>query len=434
MTGISNFGLLFGKSMPRLALVVLFLLVTMPFLVLSVTMGGVIMKQVGVTILGLACYTLYLNQVGLFASTVGRNTRAAFAIASFLCVGTEIGFLAFWLLGAALESAGAQALSDSAMSVYSWLQERSMWMTLDDYMVADPLDPIWQPQMTFHLCMAAVLFVVSLLSFDRFNDRVLSQDASPGVGGRVAWRRRLTIHGRVWSSALVWKSWVHICGGAFWFLVKLVGLPMFAMLLVLIICIAADTGAEIEMFGVAMIMLGMIFFVAELGRSLGRVLNDEINQKTLTSLCLLPRRMTGLVVPLISGALPALVPGLVTFGLGWCVILANNWMRMDFFEPFVEPWFWHCWTWVLMAAFLTLALSCRMRYGAFLGALATMALLSMVTGTLVGLTAVLFNGFGPFDELLGRYLLPMGLMLLECCACALLFRSTIRRLEDLAGK
>ena len=436
MTGISNVGLLVGKSLPRLALVALFMLIAMPFLILSVTMGGVITRQIGITIVALLCYTLLLNQIGLLASTVSRTTRAAFSVATCACLVFELGFIAVWLLSATLESAGWIGWSESVLSLYSWLRQRSMYMSLDGYMMADSSDPVWYPQMTFHLVAAAAMFVASVLVFDRFNDRAMGQNAAQSaVKARSGRRRRFGITGRAWSNALLWKSWTYIVGGRFWFLLRLIGLPVFAFLLVIAICIAVQESPEPEMFAVAMIMLGAIFFTVEVGRGLGRVLSDEIHQKTLTSLCLLPRRLTSVVGPMIYGTLPVMIPGLACFIAGWWIMLLSNLNDFDeFIEVMFEPWFWHAWTWVLMTAVMTLTMSCWIRYGAFLGAIAVMFLLSMITGTMIGLLAMMFDGFGADGETIGRYLLPMGLIVAEFIACVVLLRFTFRRLEDLAGR
>lgn len=77
MTGVSNFALLTGKSIPRLAIAALFLLVVSPFLVLSMTMGGVVAEQLVACLLGLLCYSFLLSQLGLLASTVAQGWTAS---------------------------------------------------------------------------------------------------------------------------------------------------------------------------------------------------------------------------------------------------------------------------------------------------------------------------------------------------------------------
>jgi len=53
MTGVRNRTLLLGKSLPRLAVVVLLIMVAAPFLMLAVTLGGVVREQIVASLVGL---------------------------------------------------------------------------------------------------------------------------------------------------------------------------------------------------------------------------------------------------------------------------------------------------------------------------------------------------------------------------------------------
>ena len=65
MTGVSTFGLLIGKSVPRLTLSVLFLLVISPFLLLALTVGGVTSSGILLRLFTLLTYSFLLSQLGL---------------------------------------------------------------------------------------------------------------------------------------------------------------------------------------------------------------------------------------------------------------------------------------------------------------------------------------------------------------------------------
>ena len=66
MTGVRDVTLLLGKSLPRLAVVILLILIAAPFLMLAVTLGGVVREQIFSSLVGLICYAFCLCQAGLF--------------------------------------------------------------------------------------------------------------------------------------------------------------------------------------------------------------------------------------------------------------------------------------------------------------------------------------------------------------------------------
>ena len=98
MTGVRNATLLLGKSLPRLAVVVLLILVAAPFLMLAVTLGGVVSEQIFASLLGLMCYAFCLSQVGLFASTICRNSSRAVSLTFIFWLLLEFGSWLFYLV------------------------------------------------------------------------------------------------------------------------------------------------------------------------------------------------------------------------------------------------------------------------------------------------------------------------------------------------
>ena len=95
MTGVSNFAFLTGKSVPRIAIAALFLLVITPFIVLSITMGGVVIENLLALLIGMLCYAFLLSQIGLLCSVVASDSRRALSLASFLWFFFRAGGLDF---------------------------------------------------------------------------------------------------------------------------------------------------------------------------------------------------------------------------------------------------------------------------------------------------------------------------------------------------
>src|SRR5258708_7655032 len=77
MAGISPLGILIGKSGGRLWQSLLLIAVQYPFVLLAVTMGGVMNAQVWAMTLALLAYMVFLVGFGLLCSTLARRSQTA---------------------------------------------------------------------------------------------------------------------------------------------------------------------------------------------------------------------------------------------------------------------------------------------------------------------------------------------------------------------
>ena len=82
MAGIGPVALLLGKSTTRLVSVLLLLAVEFPFVLLSITLGGVTMPQVIAMAVALSAYLVFVANLGLLCSVVASNTRREIGRAS----------------------------------------------------------------------------------------------------------------------------------------------------------------------------------------------------------------------------------------------------------------------------------------------------------------------------------------------------------------
>lgn len=216
MTGASSFAILAGKSLPRLALAVLFLFVVSPFLMLSVTLGGVLPMGLISSILSILCYAIMLCQVGLFASVISRNTRRAF---TWTCVFWLLIELGHWWTGLASGidrmllgySASTSKWQDLMQQASFWLSQRSLVSNLSLTLLSFEATDIWHPWMTWHLIFAAVFFCLSWLSFERFTAGSMS--GSESSTPRTFLKSRKGSTSRAGHDAVMWKSWQFVSGG-----------------------------------------------------------------------------------------------------------------------------------------------------------------------------------------------------------------------------
>ena len=165
MTGVRNFTLLIGKSIPRLAIVLLLILVAAPFLLLSISLGGVVPEQILAIVLGMMCYAFCLSQLGLFCSTISRNSQRAVSLTFTLWVVLEFGSWLFSMSARACKEWGFPAVQDACQYVAEYWWQCTMWSASGEYLSFVRGDKILHSQMGFHLCVVAAFFLCSWLLF-----------------------------------------------------------------------------------------------------------------------------------------------------------------------------------------------------------------------------------------------------------------------------
>ncbi len=437
MTGVSVFSLLLGKSVPRLAIVVLFLLVVSPFLMLSITLGGVVSEQLWASLMGMLTYAFCLSQVGLLCSTICATGRKAFSASLFLWFLIELGYLLTWILQQLSRSYRFPWWAARWEAITEWLRHRSMLMSLDDYLTLVRGEPVWYPQMTSNLIIGLCCFLLSMLLFETCNRRAIGQGTAEDTSHRLfSFRRKGRGSARAQQPALAWKSWHFLNGGWKWLIIKTISLPFLTIALVLMMAAILGESPGIEGCAVAMIIIGIITFGVELSRAIGRVLNDEIFRQTLVSLLMLPKSAGKIALTLVSGTLPCVIPAIVCFVLGWMLMFqVQPRAAEEILKSILEPWFWHLGTWILLTAHLGLYLSTIMRYGGMLIAAAVLWIAAPVMFFMaIATVAMALRGPGAGFEALFRFVLPISLMTAEVLLSFVLQRMTVARLTSVVQK
>ncbi|MDA1231364.1 MAG: ABC transporter permease, partial [Planctomycetota bacterium] len=174
MTGVRNFTLLFGKSMPRLAIVVLLILVASPFLLLAISLGGVIPEQIFALVLGMICYAVCLSQLGLFCSTISRNSQRAVGLTFVLWLVLEFGGWLLNLLAIGCKEWGMPLAQEWLDYFGNQWWDSSMWSASNAYLSFVRGDRILHLQMAFHLCAGLAFFLLSWLLFEQMNQASLA--------------------------------------------------------------------------------------------------------------------------------------------------------------------------------------------------------------------------------------------------------------------
>ena len=440
MTGVRNFTLLIGKSVPRLAIVILLILVSAPFLLLSIALGGVVPEQIIALVLGMMCYAFCLSQIGLFSSTISPSSRRATSFTFVLWIVLEFasGFLSLFSMGCReWRFFRLKELLDAAAE---FLWQRSMWSASSEFLVYERGESLWHVQMTFHLCVGLGFFGLSWLLFETMNQASLAHgaSASENITRGFAVRTRGLRSLRCWDTAIIWKSWQFLVGGWWWISAMTIAMPLLSIGLVLGISTLVDERVDAETYGVTLMLVGGAGFVILLARLFGNVLNQEIHQQTLVSLCMLPRSRWDVLTQLYLGLLPGLLAPLVCFGLGfiWLSLIQQEFLAGFFSDVIVAPWFWAMLGWLVATVHIGTLLSVYLRHGSMLIAIAICYFaIPFMSSMVLGIFGMFLGGLGVgAGEIFMRYVFPLGLIAGEAAACFLIHWLILQRVEELAAK
>jgi hypothetical protein len=325
LTGISPASLLFGKSLSRLTVFALLIAVTSPYWWLAVTLGGVTTTQVAAAAVVLFTHLLLVSQIGTFWSVVARTTGAA-VIASWLSIYLLMTLPMF------------ATLPGVAARFPGWLFKtldfaRTLFAPSQMTAVLSPgyRGGIVSPQAPANVAIAAALFGLSWLFFDRFN----RYELSPGVTRRRFWsfkrsavasRRRPGRRPAEWGRAIYWKDYQQFAGGKKWMTARLViaGIMLAAQIFLRLRESNGGPGFVVlagELLAVEAAYLATILF------------QREFKNQTWDNLRILPLPLRTICGWKILGALTALIPAAVAFGAGALISLTGElpylWREID---------------------------------------------------------------------------------------------------------
>jgi ABC-type transport system involved in multi-copper enzyme maturation permease subunit len=452
MTGVRNVTLLLGKSLPRLAVVLLLIMVSAPFLMLSVTLGGVLREQIIGSLLGLMCYAFCLSQAGLLCSTVCRNSSRAISATTLIWVLLEFGSWMIWLLaisgnrGVLLGRSFSNGPPGPITSFLLWTQAKlwsyTMWQASKSYLSIEQGDSIVHPQMLFHLTIGAAMFGLSWLLFERFNQHAIANGAVAAIGPRAGGQRKNANKAvRPWEKALTWKSWQLIGGGIRRFWLGIVALPALCISIVFCIGLAVGEMAPGFVYGIVLMAGGVGALAVMLARLFGTVLSSEVKDQTLVSLFLLPQSTRSIVMQSMRGLLPFLISPVLCFLLGYFWTALSDIGRggretfvTESVKVMFQPWTWAMIGWAVTTVHLGTLLSVCFRHGGMMIAFVMCWIIApFLSGILMSMVAYGIRP-GPSIEDFVQYFLPMFLLGVEALACWKLQKMTLDRLELLAAK
>lgn len=425
MTSLNALSILLGKAGTRLLATLLLLIAQLPFTLLSITLGGVGVRQIAATYATLLAFTVFASAAGLICSVYCKRSREA---ASLMVMTLLALLLGPWIVRGVLEAGVAQtwwaksgAIYTDGQSITQWFIDASPFMRITQVLATGFNGVIAGYQVIANLIAAAVLYGVSWLMFERWAGAPVSEGASK----KKAKQRKRKPGQRAWQAALAWKDFRFLCGGWRGVIVR------FVVYAVGIGAVNAmqywnDRNAvfDREDFGQGAMIIAMCGFCIELAAIVSRVYAEEIRERTLSSIMILPLSLPRLAYSKLGGCMISLAPVVTFFLIG---AIASP----DSFEDIIEEFATEIYPWFMVAdalAFvhLTLLLSLYLKWGALAAAIAVMFAVHTAVGmtiSLIAMTAMRGTGFDD-DVLFG------GFTIAAIVACAFMHPWIARRLAE----
>jgi hypothetical protein len=354
LAGMTPLAIVLGKSTSRLISCLMLLWIQLPFTFLAITLGGVTLQQIVAAYAALAAWMALVANMALFCSVRSQTSGRAAGLAA--------GILFLFFTSHTVISSGLAAAPKgffpgwfvtAVTNVDRWQQNLSIVRRLDEILEirGSPVN-VFDVQLYSSLVVAAVLFLVSVVLFDRWSAPLESV-----THGESAAVRRWTV-GRCWNLPIVWKDFLFFTGGRSFFVVKFItygimvqGFYWFHQTIGSGTLFSGDVSWNAFVAMIAILIVEILLYASG-------SLFSEIRQATISSLVMLPISTPRLLGEKIVACLLATAPAL--FWLG--VILVTDFRNL--MDRTSATMVVTVITIILLSSHLTVLLSLITRWGA----------------------------------------------------------------------
>lgn len=319
LAGFSNAGLMFGKSTSRIVTALIIFIIQLPFAFLAIVLGGTTVSQIVAAFLTLSAFLVLLGNIGLITSVICRRNASATSITFLIGILTLVaGHLASFAMSAGfakklpwLHSALDRINQyQSSYSAYARLEEIAV--TRRSMLIA--------PQFWVSLGVAAGLFLISWLIFDRFTEYTESHDPHRSRSGKRARRWQQWVS-RTGHDPIAWKEF-HFGSGGY---TTMVGKTLlYAALIAGTLFFESRIQKQYLTSPVEILhgTLAVILLLETLMFS-SQILGSEYTGGTLPNLILTPHSLMGIVLSKFKGSLLTWIPT----ALAIVIVSAILWRR-----------------------------------------------------------------------------------------------------------
>jgi hypothetical protein len=365
MAGVSPVALLLGKTAPRLTTAAVLLTAQLPFILLTITLGGVSLHQVLAAYVSLIAFLILVACLAQFFSVVSLRSRGA-AFRTGLV-------LALYFLGPAVARESMNALVEygkigkeswlftTTVRGSEWIDSTSIFGRIGTILRTGFAEGMISHQVVTNLVGGLIFFVFSWLVFDRCTRN--EQQAGP-ARGFWQWRiggKGILGAGRAWRLAEVWKTFNFTAGGKSMILAKFVLYGALIWLLAYINYI--DSNRRIDWDELGQVMMGVMLaaIMIENMVNASRIFHSEIKWNTLSSITILPHSIASLAYSKVAGCCLALIPAITYFVLGYLLDPQSFYEAVD--DMLSEPGFWYAFSLYTLLVHLIAVLSLYVKWG-----------------------------------------------------------------------
>jgi hypothetical protein len=326
LTGISPLALLLGQGFSGVVIGCFLLIVQIPFVILTITLGGVTWDQVLATFLALAAHLVLCAGLGLFWSVVCLRAGVASFYTLLSVVGLWLGTWFFRKSVNGLVTRGWITLSTETLldSASVWFDERLVWSQLTSIASSFGVQPVVSPQFWWSLGAGTVLLVAGALLLDR---RPLETPAYSPIVIRL-WR---SSGNRAWPQlAIAGKDFRQFMGGMKGFSARFLLYPLVPIGIIWAVASFSTNNIDADDTATTVFWFSAIVLTIEAAAVTARVFRNELVELTWSSLMVLPRWRVGVAVEKLSGCCLGLLPGL-------CVCVVAGFCSPEVRQFFIGP-------------------------------------------------------------------------------------------------
>ena len=320
MAGMNQGAILLGKSTSRLCASLLLLVIQLPFLLLAITLGGVLYHQIAAAAVTLISFLIFTANVGLFFSVICRRSGHAVAYTGMLLVGRL--FLPMLWTSASSSIQWFPSLQTLVDMLDIWLPQTSPWSRLAAIMSTGFAEPLISPQVQFDLLGGLLFFALSWILFEPFTQGGRVETATRGPLQHRRKRFGFFAVGRAWENPYLWHSYNFFAGGTSMLLIKFLAYLAIGVLFAIVDYWNVFDGGSLRAYqlnwndvGGAFAFIVIAGMFLELTIAASRIFHDEWQWKTLESLLLLPESIHKIGWSKVAGVLIGLIPGLFCLAL-----------------------------------------------------------------------------------------------------------------------
>jgi hypothetical protein len=404
MTNLNPISILLGKSTSRLCSALLLLAAQIPFTVFAVTLGGISLGQIAATYCTLAAYTFLLCNIALLGSVIARQTTGAVTFSVFI--------LALFLAGAPLLSVMAEdgplegtALAQPVLTFSEWWRDATPTVRLNEVLDVKFTGAPAGWQVVSNTAGGVVFFLLAWVMFERFCDRAAAGTVNTGAMARLTAGARAKRPPRPTKDAVTWKDFYFVCGG--W--KGVIGRVLLYAGTHAVILIGVHFFQWDRNLNRVLLYLGVpAIFSIDFAATTARVFRKELQDKTLSTLAVIPFTMKEIVARKVRACLICAVPGTICLA-AWSVFALGS-GNTDFVSAVVTLSIWFV---ILLLVHVAARFSLTMKYAALpVSFVVTVVAYALIAGM-----------YGPWGACIASFVIV-----------AHLHQEVPRRLEALAGE